>query len=176
MVAAALSAFANSPLERRGSRVYDLRPTLALISAIQSYHGRQYRPRVVAIAVLEWLRAWGGRPDRVMGRMRIAGAYPDPHVLCFGPGPNRKFFHCLVRAHAVAPYRIEVTEREWRVYVYDPNHPGDRGRCVSAVRDERGRFDRFSYDGFGSEGRWGVSLLPLSAIGDTARPARRKVL
>ena len=52
------------------------------------------------------------------------GESPDPHVLCFGPALNRRFFSCLMRAHAVVPYWIE----EGQVCIYDPNHPRDRSR------------------------------------------------
>ena len=54
------------------------------------------------------------------------------------------------------PYWAE----EGRVYVYDPNYPGERGRCVELRRE------RFVYDGFrSSEGRRLV-LLPLSACSE----------
>ena len=100
----------------------------------------------------------------VPGGLRLAGEGLDPHVLCFGPSISypRRFFHCLARAHAVVPYRAG----EGRVYVYDPNHPGDRGRYVE-FPDGGG----FVYGGFRSEEGWGISRVPLSACCSRSRDA-----
>ena len=98
-----------------------------------------------------------------MDRLRLPGDSRDPHVLNFGPALNGRFFRCLYRAHAVAPYRVERAGEERRLYVYDPNYPGDRGRYVAF------RGDGFSYGRFSSRTGWGIALVPVSAIGDTAR-------
>jgi hypothetical protein len=60
-----------------------------------------------------------------------------------------------VWAHAVVPYRVEGT----RVYIYDPNHPRDRGRFIEFWRGGV----EFAYDGFRSREGWGISLVPFSA-------------
>ena len=166
MVAMSLRSFAEQPADASEPPLAVLPPEL--LGEIRHYHIRQYRPRAMLAAVVDWLRSRGGRPDGVFDRLRLAGA--DPHIICFGPAVNRRFFKCLFRAHAVAPYRIEMEDEETRVYVYDPNHPGDRGRYVIFRRDEAGRISEFEYDGFGTRRGWGISLFPLSAIGDKARP------
>jgi hypothetical protein len=97
----------------------------------------------------------GGRPEGVLGRLRLVGTSPIPHLLCFGPALNRRFVSCFARAHAVVPYRVE----EGRVYVYDPNHPRDRGRFVEFQRD--GRSVVFAYAGFRSREGWGITLVPV---------------
>lgn len=154
MVAAALLNF-------RGHAT-GLRPPLAglplspnLLAMLQEYQLRQFYPRVVLASVRGWLASGGGRPERVLGRVRLAGTSVDPHVLCFGPSPNRRFFSCLARAHAVVPYRVE----EGRIYVYDPNHPRDKGRYVEFSRGGR----EFVYGGFRSREGWGITLVPVSA-------------
>ena len=172
MVAMALRSFAEQPMETPGSPLAELPPSPELLGEIRRYHVRQYRPRAVLAAVGDWLRS-RGRPDGILGRLRLAGA--DPHLICFGPAFNRRFFRCLLRAHAVAPYRIEETDRETRVYVYDPNYPGDRGRYVLFRRDASGQVGSFQYEGFGTRWGWGISLFPLSAIGDTARSRLRAI-
>ena len=91
------------------------------------------------------------------------GTSSDPHILCFGPAPNRRFFSCLSRAHAVVPYRVE----EGRVYVYDPNHPRDRGRFVEFRRNGL----EFVYGTFRSRAGWGITLVPASACLDGPRHA-----
>ena len=136
-----------------------------LLNIVRDYHARQFRPAVILAAVRDWLRARGGRPGGVLERLRLPGESPDPHVLSFGPAPNKSFFRCLYHAHAVAPYRVERAGGERRLYVYDPNHPGDRGRYVSF------RGGEFRYGGFSSRSGWGIALVPVSAIGDTARPS-----
>ncbi len=149
-----------------------LPPSPELLGEIRRYHFRQYMPRAVLAAVVEWLRSGGGRPQGVPERLRTAGSGANPHLICFGPAVNRRFLWCLLRAHAVAPYRIEAASGETRVYVYDPNHPGDGGRCVIFRRDGSGRVREFAYEGFETRSGWGISLFPLSAIGDTARTRR----
>ncbi|MDQ4064199.1 MAG: hypothetical protein M3122_10065, partial [Actinomycetota bacterium] len=76
----------------------------------------------------------------------------------FGPALNQNFFSCLVRAHAVVPYRVE----EERVYVYDPNYPRNRRRFVDFVWGG----GEFAYDGFRSREGWGITLVPVSACLD----------
>jgi hypothetical protein len=171
MVAMALRSFAEQSADAPGPPLTGLPPSPELLDEIRRYHIRQYRPRAVLAAVWEWLRSRGGRPDGIVGR--LAGA--DQHMICFGPAVNRRFLWCLLRAHAIAPYRIEETNRETRVYVYDPNYPGDRGRYVLFRRDASGRVGSFQYEGFGTRSGWGISLFPLSAIGDTARPHLRAI-
>ena len=75
----------------------------------------------------------------------------------------------LMRAHAVAPYRVEEEDREARVYVYDPNHPGDRRRFVEFWQGGAGKSVEFAYGGFRSREGWGITLVPLSALGESRR-------
>lgn len=142
-----------------------------LLGILHEYHARQLWPRCVLAAVRDWLRARGGRPGGVLDRLRLPDESLDPHVLNFGPAPNGGFFRCLYRAHAVVPYRVEGDGWERRrLYVYDPNHPGDRGRYVSF------RGGGFRYGGFSSGSGWGITLVPLSAIVDTARLSAGEVV
>lgn len=141
----------------------DLPLTPDLFAVLWEYQLRQFYPRMVLATVRDWAISAGGRPERVLGRLRPVGASPDPHVLCFGPAPNRRFVYCLARAHAVVPYRVE----EGRVYVYDPNHPRDRGRFVEFRRDGA----EFAYDGFRSREGWGITLVPVSACDQRRWPA-----
>jgi hypothetical protein len=173
MVTMALRSFAEQSADASKPQLAGLPPSPELLGEIRHYHIRQYMPRAVLAAVVDWLSSRGGKPDGVFDRLRLAGA--DRHLICFGPAVNRRFFQCLLRAHAVAPYRIETENRETRVYVYDPNHPGNRGRYVSFRRDEAGKVRWFEYEGFGTRWGWGISLFPLSAIGDTARPRPRAI-
>lgn len=170
MVAMALRRFEAPELQ---PPLVALSPTPEVLGEIRRYHIRQYMPRAVLAAVMEWLRSRGGRPGGVLGRVRLAGA--EPHLICFGPAVNRRFLWCLLRAHAVAPYRIEAAGRETRVYVYDPNYPEDGGRYVLFRRDGAGRIREFEYEGFGTPRGWGVSLFPLPAIGDTTRSHLRAI-
>ncbi|CAA9419435.1 MAG: hypothetical protein AVDCRST_MAG78-924 [uncultured Rubrobacteraceae bacterium] len=142
-------------------RTTGLRPPLAglpltpdLLTVLREYQLRQFRPRVVLAAVRDWVASVGGKPECVLGRLRTVGTSPDPHVLCFGPAPNRRFLYCFARAHAVAPYRVEGR----RVYVYDPNHPRDRERFVEFTHGE------FEYGGFRSREGWGITLVPIRAL------------
>ena len=169
MVVAALRDFDGPP---NRSPLAGLEPSFELLDAVRRYHARQYRPRALFAAVGEWLRSSGGRPDGIVDRLRLPGVGRNPCLICFGPAINRSFLRCLARAHAVAPYRIEAAGDERRVFVYDPNYPKDRTRCVLIRGDATGK-TRFSYDGFGTLGGWGISLFPLSAIGDTAWPSPR---
>lgn len=168
MVVMALKSFAEQSKDAPGRPLAVLSPSPELLGEIRRYHVRQYRPGAVLAAVGDWLGSRGGRPDGALGRLRLAGA--NPHLICFGPAFNRRFLWCLLRAHAVAPYRIEAENSETRVYVYDPNHPGDRGRYVLFRRDGFGQIQDFEYEGFGTRWGWGLSLFPLAAIGATARP------
>lgn len=166
MAAATLANF-QRPISPYPLSALPLTPDLTGI--LRGYHARQTRPRVIVAAVRDWLRARGGRPEGLLDRLRLPGESADPHVLNFGPAPNGSFFRCLYRAHAVVPYRVEGDGGERRLYVYDPNHPGDRGRYVSF------RGGGFGYGGFSSGGGWGITLVPLSAIRDTARPSAGEV-
>ena len=154
MAVASLAWYEAGP---EAASVSGLRPTPALLEALRGYHARQLWPRVVLAAVRDWLATGGAKPDGVPGRMRLPGD-EDPCVLNFGPSANRRFFRCLYHAHAVVPYRVDRAGEETRIYVYDPNHPGDRGRFVSF------RGGGFSYAGFRSGEGWGITLLPLSVI------------
>ena len=93
-------------------------------------------------------RTGGGRP------IRRSDAFVYGKGLCFGSAPNRRFLHCLARAHATVPYWVE----EERVYVYDPNHPQDRDRFVKFTHGE------FEYGGFRSREGWGITLVPSHAL------------
>ena len=129
-----------------------------LLGLIWGYHARQLWPRVVFAAVRDWVRARGGRPEGVLDRLRLPGESRDPHVLNFGPAPNGHFFRYLYHAHAVAPYRVERVGEERRLYVYDPNHPRDRGRYIAF------RGGEFRYGGFSSRTGWGIALVPVSVL------------
>ena len=154
MVVAALAWHEAGSVE---ASVSGLRATPETLEILRGYHARQLRPRVVLAAARDWTVSGGGKPEGLPGRLRLPGS-GDPHVLNFGPAANRRFFRCLYRAHAVVPYRVDRTEGEVRLYVYDPNHPKDRGRFV-VFRD-----GGFSYAGFRSRAGWGVTPLPLSAV------------
>ena len=167
MAAATLANF-QRPISPYPLSALPLTPDLTGI--LRGYHARQTRPRVIVAAVRDWLRARGGRPEGLLDRLRLPGESADPHVLNFGPAPNGSFFRCLYRAHAVVPYRVEGDGGERRLYVYDPNHPGDRGRYVSF------RGGGFGYGGFSSGSGWGITLVSLSAIRDTARPSAGEVI
>ena len=110
-----------------------------------------------------------GRSEGLLDRVRLPDERADPHVLNFGSALNGSFFRCLYWAHAVVPYRVEGDGRERRLCVYDPNHPGDRGGYVPF------RGGGFCYGGFSSGRGWGITLVPLYAIGDTARPSAGEV-
>ncbi len=165
MAAISLLYFADRTTGTRYPPLAELPLTSALLDVLQKYHSRQFWPRAVFATVRDWVASGGGRPERVLGRVRLAGASPDPHVLCFGPALNRRFLSCFLGAHAVAPYRVE----EGRVYVYDPNHPGDRGRFVEFWQDGAGKGVEFAYGGFRSREGWGITLVPLSALGEPGR-------
>jgi len=165
MVAMALRNFEERSKGTPGPPLAGLPPSPELLDEIRRFHVRQYMPRAVLAAVIEWVRARGGKPEGLSSRVRLAGA--GPHLICFGPAVNRRFLWCLLRAHTVAPYHIEAADRETRVYVYDPNYPRDKGRYVSFRREGSRRINEFEYEGFGTRWGWGISLFPLSAIGDT---------
>ena len=150
MAAAALLNFAAAGA--KDPPLAELPLTPRLLAVLRGYQLRQFHPGTVLAIVRDWVASGGGRPERVLGRVRMAGTSPDPHILCFGPTPNRRFFSCLSRAHAVVPYRIE----EGRVYVYDPNYPRDRERYVEFRRDGL----EFAYGGFRSWEGWGITLTP----------------
>ena len=153
MVLTSLFYFMDSVAGTRRQPLSELPLAPGLLALLRRYQLRQFHPRAVLAVVWDWLASEGGRPGRASGRLRLVGESPDPHVVCFGPSFNRRFFYCLARAHAVVPYQAE----EGRVYVYDPNYPGDRGRFVEL------QCGGFAYDGFRSSEGWGIVLLPLSA-------------
>lgn len=169
MSAASLAAFCG--VERRWLRPLSrLSPDPALIGDLRRYHLLQFRPRTVLRVVRGWVRTRGGRPERVAGRIRVAGN-PDPHILCFGPRAGRGFFGRLALAHAVVPYRLEEAEGELLVYVYDPEFPKDRKRKIVFRRTGGESFGRFRYGRFDSREGWGIVPLPLSsALTCTLRP------
>jgi hypothetical protein len=152
MAAAALLNF--HPAGTGRPPLADLPLTQDLLGVLREHHFRQFRPRAVLATVRDWVASGGGRPERALGRIRLVGRSPDPHILCFGPTLNRRFLSCFMRAHAVVPYRIE----EGRVYVYDPNHPRDRERFVEFSRGGA----EFAYGGFRSREGWGITLVPMS--------------
>jgi hypothetical protein len=153
MAFASLFYFMDSVAGKSHRPLSELSLTPGLLTLLCGYQLRQFRPRTIIYVVWLWLASGGGRAGRASGRLRLAGESPDPHILCFGPSFNSRFFYCLARAHAVVPYRSE----EGQVYVYDPNYPGDRRRAVELRREG------FAYDGFRSSEGWGLVLLPLSA-------------
>jgi hypothetical protein len=136
--------------------------TQLLLDGLREHQCRQFRPRAVLATVRDWVVSGGGSPGCVLERLRVAGEDLNPHVLCFGPALNQRFFSCFARAHAVVPYRVE----EAKVYVYDPNHPQDRGRFVEFWRGGA----EFAYDDFRSREGWGITLVPLSACTSYDRP------
>ncbi len=155
MAAAALLSFTGRAAGILRPPLAELSLTPELLTVLRKHHLRQFRSRAVLATVWDWVASGGGRPERVLERVRLAGTGPSPHVLCFGPALNRRFLSCFGRAHAVVPYRIE----EGRVYVYDPNHPGDRERFVTFWRD--GKSVEFAYGEFRSREGWGITLVPV---------------
>ena len=131
MAAASLLYFADRAAGKPGTPLADLSLTPALLDTLRKYHVRQFWPRPAFVTAWDWAGSGGGRPEGVLGRLRLAGTSPDPHVLCFGPALTRRLLSCFARAHAIVLYRIE----EGRLYVYEPSHPGDRGRFVEFRRD-----------------------------------------
>lgn len=138
--------------------------SLGLIRSLQKYHARQLRWRVLLAAALDWVRSGGGAPEHALRRLRLPDGDSDPQILSFGPRLNRKFLEHLSRSHAVVPYRAERAGEQFRVYVYDPNYPGDAGRFITFYKQEPGRYTQFSYDGFDSSEGWGITLIPLSVV------------
>lgn len=135
-----------------------------LIRSLQKYHARQLRWRVLLAAVLDWVRSGGGAPEHALRRLRLPDGDSDPQILSFGPRLNRKLLEYLRRSHAVVPYRVQREGRRFRVYVYDPNYPGDAGRFITFYKQEPGGYTQFSYDGFDSSEGWGITLIPLSVV------------
>ena len=162
MSAVALLYFTDRATDTRRPQLAELPLTPILLSTLRKYHLRQFWPRAVFAIVWDWIVSGGGRPEHVLERLRLPGASQDPHILCFGPALNRRFLSCFLGAHAVVPYRVE----EGRVYVYDPNHPGDRGRFVKFWRDNASGSWEFAYSGFRSREGWGITLVPISVLGD----------
>jgi hypothetical protein len=156
MAVASLLYFADRKKYARRPPLAEFSLTSALLDTLRKYHAQQYGPRTILATVWDWVTSGGGQPQRIIERLRLAETSPDPHILCFGPALNRRFFSCLVRAHAVVPYRVE----KGRVYVYDPNYPGDRERFVEFRRI--GRIVEFAYSGFRSREGWGITLVPVS--------------
>ena len=165
MAATSLLYFKDRAVDTRRPPLAELPLTPAVLGTLRKYHARQFWPRAAFAAMWDWLTSGGGRPKRALKRLRLAGTSPNPHVLCFGPALNRRFLSCFLKAHAVVPYRVE----EGRVYVYDPNHPEDRGRYVEFWRDSAGGGVEFAYGGFRSCEGWGITLVPVSAVGGTVR-------
>jgi hypothetical protein len=135
--------------------------TPGLLAMLRRYHLYQFGLRAILATVMYWIASGGGGSEHALERLHLVGENPDPHVLCFVPAINQRFFSCLIRAHAVVPYRVE----EGRVYVYDPNYPKDRERFVEFWRDDVGRCVGFEYEGFSSREGWGMTLgtVPASA-------------
>ncbi len=156
MSAAALLYFAERMADTSHPPLAELPLTPALLGNIRQRHLQQFWPRTVFSVIRDWLASGGGRPEHILGRIRLPGVDPNPHLLCFGPAFNQKFFYCFARAHAVVPYKVE----EGRVYVYDPNYPRDRGRFVEFWRD--GKSVEFAYGRFRSWEGWGITLVPAS--------------
>ena len=125
--------------------------TQALLDALRRYQCWQFRPRTVLATVRDWALSGGGRPERVLEKIRAVVESPNPYVLCFGPALNRRFISCFARAHALVAYRVEGA----RVYVYDPNNPGDRERFVEYWRGGA----EFAYDDFRSWEGWGITVI-----------------
>lgn len=169
MAATSLLYFAGHETGAEHPPLSELPLTPALLATLRRHQARQVWPRVVFATVGDWLASAGGRPERVLERLRLAGESPDPHLLCFGPALNREFFSRFARAHAVVPYRVE----EGRVYVYDPNHPKDRKRTVRFWR-EGGKVE-FAYGGFRSREGWGISLVTAGTVFPPNTSCRRAV-
>lgn len=164
MAAYALRRFAAGD----NARLAELPLTQDLLDAVRDLHGQQMRPGAVLAVVLGWLRDRGGRPDLVLRRLRLPGESLDPHVLCFGPlGLRPGFLRAMQGAHAVVPC-LSVRDR---LYVYDPNHPEDRGRYLALRRDGAGRVSGYAYGPFDSGRGWGLALVPISAV-DGSRAGR----
>lgn len=68
--------------------------------------------------------------------------------------------------HVVLPYRIEkvVSGQNYKVYIYDPNTPGDKDRYVTLVKQASGGWDRImTVNGvtWQSSDRFGTFLAPI---------------
>ncbi|AHY45679.1 Hypothetical Protein RradSPS_0396 [Rubrobacter radiotolerans] len=143
-----------------------LAPSPPLLADLRRLHLLQFRPCVVARVVFLWLSSRGGRPKVALRSLAPPGRTDlPPAVLCFGPDRLRRgFLGALAGAHAVVPYRLETRPESVRVYVYDPNHPKDRGRYLTVHRS-----GGFEYGGFSTGDGWGITLVPLSALPDLRR-------
>jgi hypothetical protein len=160
MSAAALLYFADRAANTHRPPLEELAPTPAVLDALRQQHLQQLWPRAAFAAVWNWITSMGGRPEYVLERVRVAGVDPDPHILTFGPALDHRFLSCFARAHAIVPYRVE----EGRLYVYDPDHPGDRERYVELRRGSAVRGVEFAYGRFRSQEGWGLSLVPASVL------------
>jgi hypothetical protein len=78
-----------------------------LLDTLRKHQLWQFRLWTVLATVRGWVASVGGRPERVLERIRTVRESPNPHGLCFGLALNRRFFSCLILAHAVVPYRTE---------------------------------------------------------------------
>ncbi len=156
MAAAALHEFSKGS---DGRLLSELPLSSGLLDELLALHARQYRPSTIATVILDWLKNGGGKPDGILFRIRLPES-GGPRILCFGPRLNRSFLRCMRQAHAVVPYRMESSPDGIRVHVYDPNYPKSRSRYVSFGED-----GGFRYGGVSAENGWGITLLPLSALG-----------
>jgi hypothetical protein len=151
MAVASLLYFADRMKDTHRPPIAEFSLTPALLDTLRMHHAQQYGPRTILATVWNWVASGGGCPKYVLDWLCLVGIDSDPHILCFGPALNRRFFSCFAQAHAVVPYRVEGT----RVYVYDPNYPRDRGRFVEFWRGGA----QFAYDGFRSREGWGIALV-----------------
>jgi hypothetical protein len=162
MAAAALANF------RRPTSPYPLAAlplTPELLGTLRGYHARQARPRVVVAAAWDWVRGRGGRPEGLAGSAAPAGRKRRPAPAQLRAGPERELLPLPLPG---ARHRTVLGRRGWRGAAYlrlRSQSSGDRGRYVSF------RGGGFGYGGFLSGGGWGITLVPLSAIRDTARPS-----
>ncbi len=163
MSAAALLYFSDRAANTDRPPLAELAPTPDLLDTVREQHLRQFWPQTAFVTVWNWSTSMGGRPEYVLERVRVAGVNPDPHILCFGPALDRRFLSCFARAHAVVPYRAE----KGRLYVYDPDHPGDRERYVEFWSN--GRRTQFAYGRFRSQDGWGLTLVPIAEPTTRAR-------
>jgi len=107
---------------------YGLSPSAAW-PLIELYHGRQLSKGLQNYRNNLWRNNPG--VDGVYNQLkaRLPVWMNDPFVLSFVPGPNNSIPKNQRFGHSVIPYWVEEQAGAWaKVYVYDPNFPGDRNR------------------------------------------------
>jgi len=107
---------------------YALSPNAAW-PLIDLYHGRQLSKWVQSYRNNLWRNNPGVDAIYSQIKSRLPYQASDPFVMSFTPGPNNSIPADQRFGHSVIPYRVEEQPGSWaKVYVYDPNFPGDSNR------------------------------------------------